>query len=391
VSIIEKALERLDQGLEASESRTKSGGANPDAGDVPIPASESVLVKTDTANATEGLNSSNSSSVRPFVAESSPPVPGPTEIDQADQFIKAPDPEPEIPQLDFDGISSATEAHVPEIDLANVNAMALPVDESVDVSGAAEFRRVSAEVAVDLANLERLGLLSPNIGNSPLAEQMRVIKRPLLLQAEAREVEGGANSNLIMVASALPNEGKTSTAVNLAVSIAMERDRTVLLVDADVAKSDVSKILGVDAEFGLTDLLDDPELTIPDVMLRTDIPKLSMIPAGNRHPNLTELFAGDDMRRLMRDLSTRYPDRIIVIDSPPLLATSGASVLGSLVGQIVMVVEAIRTPQSAVAEALKMLGPLDNIGIVLNKARERPSFAYGYGYGYDYYVKQPSR
>ena len=93
------------------------------------------------------------------------------------------------------------------------------------------------------------------------------------------------------------------------------------------------------------------------------------------------------MRRLMLELSKRYSDRIIIFDSPPLLATSGAGVLGSLVGQIVMVVEAVRTPQRAVAEALKILGPLENIGIVLNKSREKSTFSYGYGYGYEYYVQ----
>ncbi|MEM7504626.1 MAG: XrtA-associated tyrosine autokinase, partial [Pseudomonadota bacterium] len=212
---------------------------------------------------------------------------------------------------------------------------------------------------------------------------LRHIKRPLLMAAS--DTERAPNANLIMLASALPNEGKTSTAVNLAVAIAMERDRTVLLIDADVVKSDVSNMLGISAKIGLTDLLFDPQLSVPDVMLRTSVPKLSVIPAGQQIPNVTELFAGEDMRSLMLDLSQRYPDRIVVIDSPPLLATTGASVLGSLVGQIVLVVEAVRTPQHAVAEALRMLGPLDNIGIVLNKARHRPTYYSTYGYGYDYY------
>ena len=169
--------------------------------------------------------------------------------------------------------------------------------------------------------------------------------------------------------------------------MAMERDHTVLLVDADVAKSDISNTLGITSEVGLTDLFYKTDLQVSDVMLRTNIPSLSVIPAGKRHPNLTELFAGEEMRALMLEISQRYSDRIIIIDSPPLLATSGASVLGSLVGQIVMVVEAVRTPQRAVAEALRLLGPLDNIGIVLNKTRERATFSYGYDYGYEYYVK----
>ena len=175
--------------------------------------------------------------------------------------------------------------------------------------------------------------------------------------------------------------------VVMAISMAMEKDHTVLLVDADVAKSDVTKTLGVTAEKGLTDLLYDSELRVADVMLKTSIDKVSVIPAGQRLPNVTELFSAEAMRRLMLELSKRYSDRIIIFDSPPLLATSGAGVLGSLVGQIVMVVEAVRTPQRAVAEALKILGPLENIGIVLNKSREKSTFSYGYGYGYEYYVQ----
>ena len=372
MSIIEKALERLDRSApQTDKGESKSGSI-------------------------AGLSSPSGSGVSDPDVSDAQALPK-AQLPSADVY-PVPDAvvtaglsaEPEIPHLDLSGIPGMVEADVPELDLEQLVAEGLPGTTSADDLPAQEPKRTSAEVTVDVAKLEVLGLLSPNIGNSPLAEQMRVIKRPLLLQATATDEDRASNSNLILVASALPDEGKTSTAINLAISIAMERDRTVLLVDADVAKSDVSNILGVEAEFGLTDLLHDPELSIPDVMLRTNIPKLSLLPAGNRHPNLTELFAGDDMRRLMLDLSSRYSDRIIVIDSPPLLATSGASVLGSLVGQIVMVVEAVRTPQSAVAEALRMLGPLDNIGIVLNKARERPSFSYGYGYGYEHYVKQPT-
>lgn len=247
--------------------------------------------------------------------------------------------------------------------------------------------RKSRLVDINLERLNGIGLLTPTSDNSLLAEQMRVIKRPLVMQAAASAKDRAPNANLIMVASALPNEGKTTTAINLAVSMAMERDHTVLLVDADVAKSDISNTLGITSEVGLTDLFYKTDLQVSDVMLRTNIPSLSVIPAGQRHPNLTELFAGEEMRTLMLEISQRYSDRIIIIDSPPLLATSGASVLGSLVGQIVMVVEAVRTPQRAVAEALRMLGPLDNIGIVLNKARERATYSYGYDYGYEYYVK----
>ncbi|MFT5394096.1 MAG: protein-tyrosine kinase [Gammaproteobacteria bacterium] len=248
-----------------------------------------------------------------------------------------------------------------------------------------EARNSSREINLDLGHLRAVGMLTPESDQTLLAEQYRAIKRPLLLQAAMEGADRRPNANLIMIASALPNEGKTSTAINLAISIAQERDRTVLLVDADVAKSDISNNLGIAVELGLTDLLHDPTLSVPDVMLRTNIEKLTLIPAGKRHTNVTELFSGSDMARLMSEMSSRYPERIIIIDSPPLLAASGASVLASLAGQILLVIEAVRTPQRAVKEALRMLGPLDNIGIVLNKVRQGGSeYEYGYGYGYGY-------
>lgn len=234
-----------------------------------------------------------------------------------------------------------------------------------------------------MARLGAMGMLTPTAGNSALAEQYRAIKRPVLMQMEGDEAQRPANANLILLASALPNEGKTSTAINLAISMAQETDKTVLLVDGDVAKSDITKILGIEAAKGLTDLLAYPDLKVADVMLRTSVPKLSVIPAGQRMPNVTELFSGSDMRVFMNELAQRYSDRIVLIDSPPLLSTSGASVLASLAGQILLVVEAVRTPQRAVHEALRMLGPLDNIGVVLNKVRQSSS-AYGYSYGYGY-------
>ncbi len=242
-------------------------------------------------------------------------------------------------------------------------------------------------VDINIDRLEAIGMLTPKSDNSLLAEQYRAIKRPVLMQMGGDPAQRPANANLVMLASALPNEGKTSTAINLAISMAQERDKTVLLVDGDVAKSDITKILDIEAELGLTDLLADSSLTVADVMIKTSIPKLSVMPAGTRMPNLTELFASRNMRELMADFAQRYSDRIVVLDSPPLLAASGASVLASLAGQILLVIEAVRTPQRAVNEALRLLGPLDNIGLVLNKVRHTPSeygynYSYGYGYGY---------
>ncbi|MBT6272870.1 MAG: AAA family ATPase, partial [Chromatiales bacterium] len=251
--------------------------------------------------------------------------------------------------------SDNSKAPTNAIDQANLAPPPASATETTD-DQTLTTRQDSQRIEVSLERLGAAGMLTPTSDRTVLAEQFRAIKRPLLMQVASLGAERKTHANLILVASALPNEGKTSTAINLAMSIAQEQDQTVLLVDGDVAKADITRHLGIEAQLGLTDLLADSSLGVADVMLRTNIPKLTIIPAGHRHPNVTELFSGDYMRALMSEFAQRYTERIVIIDSPPLLATSGASVLASLAGQILMVVEAVRTPQQAVLEALRMLG-----------------------------------
>lgn len=242
------------------------------------------------------------------------------------------------------------------------------------------------EVKLDLNGLIESGLVDPRSKQvNHTTEEFRRIKRPLLMHVMGKGATVVANANMIMVTSALAGEGKTFTAINLAMSIAMEMDRTVLLVDADVAKPDVAQRLGVEAEKGLIDVLLDEELTLPDVLLRTDIPKLTLLPSGGKHVHSTELLASERMRQLTMEVSTRYPDRIVIFDSPPLLLTSESRVLAGLMGQVVLVVEEATTSQHAVKEAMALLESNEIVGVVMNKGRRgRSRDAYG-GYGYGYY------
>lgn len=239
------------------------------------------------------------------------------------------------------------------------------------------------QVTLDLSKLHEAGLVDPlSNKTNRTTEEFRRIKRPLLMHVRGEGATVVDHANMIMVTSALPGEGKTFTSINLAMSIAMEMDKTVLLIDADVAKPDVTNRLGVEAEKGLIDVLIDDGLTLPEVLLRTNIPKLTLLPSGNRHIRSTELLASDRMRQLTLELSNRYPDRIIIIDSPPLLLTSEARVLAGLVGQVVLVTEESKTPQHAVKEAVEMLDENEIVGIVMNKgSRKKEGDGYG-GYGY---------
>ncbi len=244
----------------------------------------------------------------------------------------------------------------------------------------------SRQVNIDFARLRARGLLTSDDERSALAEEYRMIKRPLL--ANAFGTNPVKNGNLIMVTSSLPGEGKTFTAINLAISIAMELDRTVLLVDADVAHPRMPEYLGFRAEHGLLDILRQDTRDLSNMILRTNIDKLSILPAGRTYARATELLASESMDRLIADLSNRYPDRLVLFDSPPLLATSEAGVLASHMGQIVMVAEADKTPKNALREALTRLeGACDVVGMVLNKSSSQNAGGYGY-YGYGGYGKQ---
>jgi receptor protein-tyrosine kinase len=239
-------------------------------------------------------------------------------------------------------------------------------------------RARSREVELDLARLEEAGyVVNPN-GSSRIAEEFRIIKRPVLtnIQAAGKEM---TRANMVMVTSSVAGEGKTFTAINLALSIAMEMEKRVLLVDADVAQPSIPHRLGLSPGKGLLDLLSDPAVTLSECLLRTNIDKFSILPAGTPHARSTELLASEAMSKLVAELTSRYPDRVVIFDSPPLLASSESRVLATYLGQVLFVVEADKTPQATINEALSTIESCPVVMTVLNKARRTASEApYGY-------------
>ena len=243
------------------------------------------------------------------------------------------------------------------------------------------------DIEISFADLAERGMVTPDSPRSPIAEEYRSIKRPLLTNIEGKGAVALLHPNLIMVTSALQGEGKTFSAINLAMSIAMEQDKTVLLVDADISKASAARLLGVpDSSTGLIDVLEDEDLHIGDVILHTNIPNLRIVPAGRVHERSTELLASQSMYRVAEELAQRYADRVVIFDSPPLLLTNEAQVVASLVGQVVFVIAAEKTSQRAVTEALEMLDDEAVVGMILNKTKHAftSKFGYGYGYGYGY-------
>lgn len=229
--------------------------------------------------------------------------------------------------------------------------------------------------------LKAKGYICPDSAHSKLAEEYRSIKRPLVVNAIGARKKDIQRSNLILITSSVPGEGKTFTSINLALSISAEFDKKVLLIDADVSKPTVSKVLKIKQTPGLIEYLEGEVENLSDIILHTEIDGLRIIPAGKRHKYSTELLASNKMVSLAKELSERYADRIVIFDTPPLLATTQAEVLASMVGQVVLVIAADSTPQSLVMESVKKLeNCADVVLTLLNKTKRSLDTSY-YGYG----------
>lgn len=228
---------------------------------------------------------------------------------------------------------------------------------------------------IDARWMRSQNFITPESGRTMIAEDFRRIKRNLL---------AGAPKPRVMVTSSLPGEGKTFCAINLAVSLAMELDRSVILVDADTVRPSVLQGLGIqDGMRGLMDVLVEGGSLTDDLVRRTNIGRLGIVPSGTHRANATELLASDMMRTLVEDLSDRRRDQIVIFDSPPLLVASESAALASHMSQILMVVAAKQTTEVALREALKRLDGCNcPVSLVLNKS-DVSGVGYGsYGYGY---------
>lgn len=320
-------------------------------------------------------------------------TPAPANPASMDAKDTAPPPEPD---KEFDAAHAVAETAIEKDDSPVVTEKSGdPVTKPLQTSAAhvATPARPTGDAGVSAGNVLAIkalgleGILSPDSERSRSAEEYRMIKRPLLTRAFGQNAIGEAHRNLIMVTSSVEGEGKTFSSLNLAISIAMEMDRTVLLVDADLAKPGLSRLLKVNNLPGLTDRLIDESLDLKDLLVKTDIPKFSILPAGRRHRRSTELLASSTMRHLLDELALRYSDRVILFDSPPLLATSEAGALAMQMGQICLVVESAVTPQYLVQDAVAQLNSTDNLSLILNKCKPDlfiGNYGYGYGNGYGY-------
>lgn len=238
---------------------------------------------------------------------------------------------------------------------------------------AAQPHAPAAGVApIDRDLLSRQGMLVPGASVTMLAEEFRLIKRQLLLTARAVKAAAGDRSRTILVCSPNPNEGKTYCSINLALSLAAERDTEVLLIDADFAKPDVMTRLGLSEGPGLLDALANPQVDVEACIVRTDIPQFSVLPAGAKSNLDTELLASERTGALLAELLDADPRRLVIFDSPPALAASPAATLALQVGQVMLVVRADRTGEADIRAAVGLLAGCEHIQLVLNAVTYAP-------------------
>ena len=222
-------------------------------------------------------------------------------------------------------------------------------------------------VELDVPMLRSAGYIDPSSPESKIGNQFRKIKRPVIQAFQGKLATPVENANRIMVTSSAPGEGKSFVALNLALSIAMERDTTVLLIDADTTRYSLSRLLGIESRRGLLDLLVDRRVLVSDALLRTNVQRLTLLPVGARQRHATELLASEVMENLVADLASRYRDRILVFDTPPLLAAPEPAVLATHMGMIIVVVEADRTTHKVLTNALSTIRSCPMVTTVLNK------------------------
>jgi protein-tyrosine kinase len=255
----------------------------------------------------------------------------------------------------------------------DVLAPDMPIGE---VQQTGEPAALSPRPSIEMAALARAGMFDWSHGRSRISEEFRLAQRQILRAAFAPTAEAGV-SNLLMVTSARPGEGKTFTAVNLAGSVALQGDNHVLLIDSDSKRDSICQALGLADAPGVLDLAANPNMDPNEVILRTDIENLSLLPVGQERGRSSELFASRDMTQLIQRLGRRYSDRLLVLDAAPCLSTSDPAALAPVVGQILFVVEAERTQREEVEAALDLIQACPLIMMLLNKVQVMNRYTFG--------------
>ncbi len=230
--------------------------------------------------------------------------------------------------------------------------------------------------SIDAISLQRAGMMDWSRTRTRISEEFRLVQRQIIRSAFGPGAEPGF-SNLLLVTSARPGEGKSFMASNLAGSIARQGDHHVLLVDVDPKRDSICYRLGLAQARGLLDLAADAKLDPSLLIVTTPVERLSILPVGRERDRIAELFSTKEMTRLIQSLGRRFADRLLILDAPPCLSTSDPAVLAQVVGQILFVVEANRTQREEVEASLDLIQSCPTITMVLNKQQISSRYTFG--------------
>ena len=257
---------------------------------------------------------------------------------------------------------------------AAISASDVPGGRSTVSDPASELLKGPA--SVDAISLERAGMVDWSRTRTRISEEFRLVQRQIIRTAFGPGAEPGF-SNLLLVTSARPGEGKSFMATNLAGSIARQGDHHVLLADADSKRDSICYSLGLAQARGLLDLAANPKLDPAPLIVKTPIERLAILPVGRERERSAELFSTKEMTRLIQSLGRRYADRLLILDAPPCLSTSDPAVLAQVVGQILFVVEADRTQRDEIEASLDLIQACPTITMVLNKQQISSRYTFG--------------
>jgi protein-tyrosine kinase len=252
---------------------------------------------------------------------------------------------------------------------------------------ASPIAALERHMTLDRAQLAQRGILMPWTTTARVVEEFRIIKRNILLRWQTSPSDGLDSPRVAMVTSARPREGKTFSSVNLALAFAAEENLTTILIDADTVRGDTSRLLKIPPEPGLIDVLRG-KVALADALIQSDLPNLVMLPPGSSGPHVPELLAGKAPADLMAAIADRYSNHVIVMDTPPCLASTDATALAKLAREVVFVIEATHTQQSEVESALNLISGCKNISVVLNLVPLGAKEHFG---SYSYYYSPPKQ
>jgi len=294
-------------------------------------------------------------------------------VEKALQKIQSQSGKPALPQVDERGQASKLQPGV-------------AASGSFGTSGGLQFVPHGPAIGIDIANLRKSGLIPDLEQERVVMRQLRAVKQSLLRKIASDPVAPLSVPRTVMVTSGLPGDGKTFTSLNLALSLAREKDLKILLVDADMPKPHITSVLGLKSQRGLIDVVSETDTDVASIVRATSVPGLYFVPAGVVSDEATELLSSGRMTSVVRRLANLGSNWIIVFDSPPTLVTNEAQALAALMSQILVVVRAGATPQTVVSETIAILGASSaSISLLLNDAKSSSSGVYSgeYAYGFE--------